>query len=110
MSIAPAKLSLRRLRERFRPNSSPSPSSSLSTYPVLSPTAQSPGSSPTQILALSNPPSAGLITANSPNTSAAPSSSQQATSNPSFSHNLLDNALKRLSDRDQATLQNHILP
>jgi hypothetical protein len=64
----------------------------------------------TQILALSNPPSTGLITANSPNASAAPSSSQQATFNPSFSHNLLDNALKRLSDRDRATLQDYILP
>jgi hypothetical protein len=111
VSVPPAKLSLRRLlRERLRPSSSPSSSSSLLTHPITSSTAQSPGSSSTQILALSNPPSAELITANSPNASAAPSSSQQTTFNPSFSHNLLDNALKRLSDRDRATLRDHILP
>jgi hypothetical protein len=38
------------------------------------------------------------------------SSSQQATSNSSTSYNLLDDALKRLSDHDRATLQDHILP
>jgi hypothetical protein len=111
VSVPPAKLSLRRrVRERLRPSSSPSSSSSLLTHPSTSSTAQSPGSSSTQILALSNPPSTGLITANSPHSSAPPSSAQQATSNPSFSHNLLDNALKRLSDRDRVTLQDHNLP
>jgi hypothetical protein len=83
VSNLPAKLSLRRLRERFRPSSP----------------ARSSGSSSTQILALSNPPSAGLVTVNS-----------QPTSNPFFSDNLLNNALKRVSDRDRATLQNHLLP
>jgi hypothetical protein len=54
------------------------------------------------VLSSSSPPSAEPV--------ATRSSSQQATSNSSTSYNLLDDALKRLSDRDRATLQDHILP
>ena len=93
----PVKLSItERFRKRFRPASSassPSPAQ-LSSQALISSTTQSPGSSSTQILSssLSSPPP------------------QQPTSNPSFSHNLLDDALKQLSHRDRATLQDHILP
>ncbi|KIX02675.1 uncharacterized protein Z518_08617 [Rhinocladiella mackenziei CBS 650.93] len=108
MSGAPvpsAKLSVgERLRQRFR---SRSRASSPTPAPVS--TKQSPGSPLIQILASSSPPSAGLVAANSPNASAASSSSQQATSNPS-SLNILNDALKRLSDRDRATLREYILP
>jgi hypothetical protein len=111
-SVPPAKPSLReRLRQPFRPRSrASSPSlASFSTQAFTSSTAQSPASSSTQILAQSSTPSTGLVAANSPNPSAA-TLSQQTTSNHSSSHNLLDDALKRLSDRDRATLQDHILP
>ena len=106
----PVKLSItERFRKRFRPASSassPSPAQ-LSSQALIS-TTQSPGSSSTQILLSSSLSSAGLIAANSPTSSVPPS--QQATSNPSFSHNLLDDALKQLSYRDRATIQDHILP
>ena len=109
--VHPVKLSItERFRKRFRPASSassPSPAQ-LSSQALISSITQSPGSSSTQILSSSSLSSAGLIAANSPTTSVPPS--QQATSNPSFSHNLLDDALKQLSHRDRATLQDHILP
>lgn len=58
--------------------------------------------------------SRGSSPSRSPTSSSAPSSrpspSPQATSNPSSSHNLLDDALKRLSDRDQETIKKFILP
>jgi hypothetical protein len=108
--VHPVKLSItERFRKRFRPASgasSPSPAQ-LSKQALISSTTQSPGSSSTQILS-SSLSSAGLIAAYSPTTSVPPS--QQPTSNPSFSHNLLDDALKQLSHRDRATLQDHILP
>jgi ankyrin repeat domain-containing protein 50 len=99
--VHPVKLSItKRFRKRFKPASSassPSPAQ-LSSQALISSTTQSPGSSSTQILSSSSLSSAGLIAANSPTTS------------PSFSHNLLDDALKQLSHRDRATLQDHILP
>lgn len=55
-------------------------------------------------------PSTGLVAANSTKASAAASSSPQAPSNPSLSHNLLVDALKRLSGRDRATIEEYILP
>ncbi|KIX03848.1 uncharacterized protein Z518_07401 [Rhinocladiella mackenziei CBS 650.93] len=100
MSGAPVpsvKLSVReRLRQRLKPGSRAS-----------SPTPA--GSSSTQILASSSPPSARPLATNSSNASTVPSSSQQATPNPS-SHNILDVALKRLSDNDRETLRKHIPP
>jgi len=108
--VHPVKLSItERFRKRFRPASSASSplSAQLSSQALISSTTQSPGSSSTQILS-SSLSSAGLIAAYSPTTSVPPS--QQPTSNPSFSHNLLDDALKQLSHRDRATLQDHILP
>ncbi|MCJ1462809.1 hypothetical protein MMC07_001412 [Pseudocyphellaria aurata] len=42
--------------------------------------------------------------------SAAASSPPQTTSNASSSHNLIDDALKRLSDRDRVIIRKHILP
>ena len=105
--VHPVKLSItERFRKRFRPTSSAS--AQLSSQALISSTTQSPGSSSTQILSSSSLSSAGLIAANSPTTSVSPS--QQATSNPSFSHNLLNDALEQLSHRDRATLQDHILP
>ena len=110
--VPPAKLSVReRLRQRLRPGSrasSPTPAP-VSTQALASP-ALSPGSSSTQILAPSSPPPVGLVIANSPGASAAPSSQQQATHYPSSGSNLLDDALKRLSDSDRATLREYVLP
>lgn len=100
-----------RLRKQFRPRSrasSPSAAPSPTQGPALS-TTQSSVSSSTQILSSPSPPSARLVTANSPTASANPSS-EQATSNPSSSHNLLDDALKLLSDGDCATLREYVLP
>ncbi|KAH0562075.1 hypothetical protein GP486_003227 [Trichoglossum hirsutum] len=108
----PAKPSIgERLRKRFRSRSralSPT-SASVSTQALISPAAQSPHSSYTQILASSSP-SAGLVAANPPDAGAAPSSSQQAASNLSPSNDLLDDVLKRLSDGDRATLREYVLP
>ncbi|MCJ1423154.1 hypothetical protein MMC29_001035 [Sticta canariensis] len=53
--------------------------------------------------------STGLMAANLPTASAAASSSPQAPSNPSLSHSLLADALKQLSGRDRATIEEHIL-
>jgi len=58
-------------------------------------------------LASSKPPSAKLLATNTPNASVASSSSQLAT-HPSSSNNILDNALKRLSDTEQSTLRKYI--
>jgi hypothetical protein len=95
----PVKLSLRqRLGHnifRSRSHASSPTRSSLSTLALTPSTGQPLGSS-------LSPPSAEPV--------ATRSSSQQATSNSSTSYNLLDEALKRLSDHDRATLQNHILP
>lgn len=55
-------------------------------------------------------PSTGLAAANSPTTSAAASTSPQAPFNSSLSHNLLVDALKRLSGRDRETIEEYILP
>jgi hypothetical protein len=111
-SVPAAKLSIAdRLRQRLRPRSR---ASSANHAPVSAQTStslasQSPGSPSTQILASSSPPSAGLVAANSPNAGALPQSSQQATSHPSSSNNILDDALKRLSDSDRATLRQYLL-
>jgi hypothetical protein len=108
-SVPPAKLSIAdRLRQRLRPRSR---ASSANPAPVSAQTStssasQSPGSPSTQILASSSPPSAGLVAANSPNAGASP---QQATSHPSSSNNILEDALKRLSDSDRATLRQYLL-
>ena len=97
--VHPVKFSItERFRKRFRPissASSPSPAQ-LSSQALISSTTQSLGSSSTQILSSSS--------LSSPAASVPPS--QQA----SFSHNLLDNALKQLSHCDRETLQDHILP
>jgi hypothetical protein len=77
---------------------------------VLASSTQSLGSSSTQILAASSPSSAGLVVANSLGASITPPSQQQATYHPSFSSNLLDDALKQLSDSDRATLREYVLP
>jgi hypothetical protein len=74
--------------------------------------SSSPGTSSILISASSSPSPAGLVAANSPSASIAPSSSQQAISNPSSdpssNQNLLDEALKQVSDRDRATLRQFI--
>jgi hypothetical protein len=110
--VPPPKLSKRqRLLAPFRSRSrASSPPPSLSTQAFTSSTPQSPSSSSTQIFASSSPPSAGLDAANLPNASATVSLSQQATSKSSSSNKLLSDALKRLSDRDHATLREYILP
>jgi len=99
----PAKVSLgERFRKRFRHRSSVSPSRPTQT--LTSSTAPPPGSPSTTS-------SSTLVAAHSPNASTAFSTpSPQVTSDPSSNRQLLSNALKRLSDRDQATLQDHILP
>ena len=97
----PKKLSFKDRLRGITSRSRASSSSPLST-------AQSPGTSSILISASSSPSPAGLVTANSPNASIAPSSSQQAISNPSSNQNLLDEALKQVSDRDQTTLRQFI--
>ncbi|KIX08998.1 uncharacterized protein Z518_00076 [Rhinocladiella mackenziei CBS 650.93] len=98
--VPPAKLSVReRLRQRLKPGSR---ASSPTPAPVSTQAS-------TQILASSGPPSARPPATNSPNASAVPSSSQQAAPNPS-GHNVLDVALKRLSDNDRETPRKHIPP
>lgn len=97
MNGVPVPSAKRSLRQRLLKTlgsrsraSSPSPSPS---------TIQSQGSSSTQILTLSSHPSAGTAAANLPNAS------------PAFlsSRDLLHHALQQLSDRDRATLRDHIL-
>lgn len=116
LPVPPVKLSRReRLRKSVNPRnwgSSPSPSPasfSTQTQALTSFTAPSPGPSSIQALASSSAPSTGLVAANSSTTSAAASSPPQATSNPSSSHNILDDALKALSNRERATIGEHTL-
>lgn len=112
MSGVPAKLSIgERLLKPFRHRSrasSPTPAP-VSTQTSTSPAAQSPGSSSTQNPTPLSPPSAGLVASNSLTASADPPSSYQATFNSTSSTSLLDDALKRLSDRDRATLREYLL-
>lgn len=108
----PAKLGLReRFRRRKVGNRAPSPLSSTPLpIPVLaSSTAHSPGSSSTQVLSAS-PLSASPFTVHSPNTTAAPSSSQQLVPNSSFDLNLFEEALELLSDGDRSIIRKHTLP
>lgn len=116
LPVPPVKLSRReRFRKRFNLRnwgSSPSPSpasSSTQTQAFTSSTAPSSGSSSTQVLASSSAPSTGLVAANSPTASAAASSSPQVTSNPSSSRNILDDALKALSNQERETIREHTL-
>lgn len=84
-----------------------SPSPYLSTQTTTSSTAQIGNSSSTQPVssstALPGPVLTDLLTAG-----AAPLPSPQATSTPSSNPNLLRDVLKRLSNKDQATLQNYV--
>lgn len=109
--IPPAKLSVRdRLRQRFGPrsrNSSPTPAS-VSSQALTSSVVQPPSLPSTQTLASSRPPSAKLLAANTPNASVVSSSSQLAITHPSSSNNILDNALKRLSDTERSTLRKYV--
>jgi hypothetical protein len=90
-------------KDRLRGLTSRSRASSLST-------AQSLGTSSIQVPVSSSPSSAGLVVAHLPNASIATSLSQRATSNPSSTLNLLDEALKQLPDRDRTTLRQFIPP
>jgi hypothetical protein len=114
VTVPPTKFSLRQRCLKYfgsrRRTSSPPPSPASPTYASTSSTIQSPGSSSTQILTSSSHPSAGTVTANLSNASAAFLSSQQATSHPPTRRDLLHYALQQLSDRDRATLGDHILP
>lgn len=101
MNDVPVPSAKRSLRQRLlKPLGSRSRASSPSPSPS---TIQSQGSSSTQALPLSSHPSAGTAAANLPNASPAFLSSRAS------SRDLLDHALKQLSDRDRATLRDHIL-
>lgn len=88
------------------PSPSPSPSSQ-SVQTVTSSTARITSSSSPQGVSSSAAP-AGLVLNNSSTAGTAPLSSPQATSIPSSNTNLLHDVLKRLSDDDRATLQDHM--
>ena len=109
--VPPEKLSIGdRLRQRLRLKSrasSPTPAPA-STQTSTSSAAPSQGSLLTQNLALSNPPSAGQVTANPPNPCILIPPSQPATTKPSSSDNIFEIVRKRLSDNDWAILENFI--
>lgn len=88
------------------PSPSPSPSSQ-SVQTVTSSTARITSSSSPQGVSSSAAP-AGPVLNNSSTAGTAPLSSPQATSTPSSNTNLLHDVLKRLSDDDRATLQDHM--
>lgn len=108
----PAKLSKRKrfLNGLRFPNRAPSSSSTQSsTYTPTAPTTQSPLPTPTRISSSFSPLSTGLPATTYSIAGTVPASSQQAPSS-SSSHKLLDDAFKRLSDRDHATIREQILP
>ena len=88
------------------PSPSPSPSS-WSNQTVTSSTTQITNSPSTQAVSTSAVPP-GPVFSNSLTAGAAPLPSPQATPTSSSNPNLLHNVLKRLSDNDRATLQDHV--
>ena len=103
LSAPSIKLSLRQRIRGFRsrsrasspspsPSPLPSPSPNLETHVI---TSQSPVSSSSAVLVTANPPNAGAVHP----------LSQQVTSPPFTSHDILNRALQLLSDSDRTVLQ-----
>lgn len=100
-----------RRRDRFlkpfvlgRRKLSPSPSTSSTTNVSTSSTVQSSGTAPASCQSTASP------AAQPPNINQISSAPQPGTSSKSSSHNILNGALQRLSDRDRTTLHPFIRP